>query len=304
MITPELMGYIKSELAKGRKREDIHVVLVNEGGWGEADISEAFRTLIPMQTFVEQSKVAQNTVVMGGVINTRKSYKAIIENTIFIILGLACVFSWYFYQPQITEFLNFATNSFNFDKIGSIFNKTSDTPETDLVTEPIVINSVKDCGIGTTPDLKDPKTYEDDAVLTCLGNSALNCTEAKAVLKDVLFPNTFEIIRDNNQSTCHFKLSYGQDSALIDINGKNLAGQYISCPLGIVKSVDESKSTPSFNAPDVGNLSKYASQIYFYGTLGLFLENNVDQNKIQNLGCSGDYITSVISSYNKMKSKK
>ena len=190
--------------------------------------------------------------------------------------------------------------SFNFGKIFS----TDQIPNNFVVPQnnPIIkptISVVKDCGIGTAPDLKNPFTYENNAVLNCLGNSALHCEEARVVLKNDLFPTVFQIVRDKNadQDICRFKLSYAEESALIDVTGKKLALQYVMCPIDIVKAINETKTTSSVNVPNTNNPSKYASQIYFYGTLGLFIENNVDKNKIQSLGCSGPYIDSVIASY-------
>ncbi len=106
------------------------------------------------------------------------------------------------------------------------------------------------------------------------------------------------------QNSCNFKLSYSADSTLNDITGKKLSGQYILCPINIVKAIDNTKSaSPKFIVSDKTNFSKYASQIYFYGTLGLFIENNLDQNKIKALGCSGEYVQSVIASYNLSQKK-
>ena len=48
MITPELVGYIKGELAKGRSREDINKTLIAGGGWTDEDLSDAFRSIMPM----------------------------------------------------------------------------------------------------------------------------------------------------------------------------------------------------------------------------------------------------------------
>jgi hypothetical protein len=119
-------------------------------------------------------------------------------------------------------------------------------------------------------------------------------------LKDDFFPTVFEITQSNNPGSCNFKLSYPRDSTLSDITGKKLAGQIITCPLNIVKAIDNTNpATPKFIAPNKTDFSKYGSQIYFYGTLGLFIENNLDQNKISGLGCSGMYIDSVIASYQK-----
>ncbi len=311
MITPELIGYIKGELAKGKTREKINAELAS-GGWNENDLSEAFRTVIPMQSFVAQNATVQNAVTPSAVKNKTKSPKRILENLIFIILALILSVSWYFYRPQITNFWNstidnlpkFSLPSFSFNKIIGIFSTSKNSTENIGVkntTEKIA--SVKDCGTTNSPDLKDKNTYENNAVLTCLGNSALRCEDAKAVLKNALFPDVFQIIK--NQKTCNFRISFEEGSALIDATGKKLTLQHITCPISIVKALDESNSkSPVFKLPSKGDLSKYASQIYSYGTLGVFIEKNVDKNKIEEIGCSGEYISSVIASYNKMQEQK
>jgi len=305
MITDQLLSYIKQQLLLDVEK-NIIVANLKGVGWTEADIDEAFKSIIPIENFRK------------NFFGKKTKTKSFWPDLVFVIIGLVCVVSWYFYRPQIINFWNSTINnlpelsmpSFNFDKIMGIFginkipNNTVGTQNNSTI-KPIV-NVVKDCGVGTTPDLRNPLTYENNAVLNCLGESALHCIDARALLKNVSFPTVFEIVQDTrtSQSTCSFKLSYGQDSTLVDINGQKLAGQSITCPLDIVKAVDESKKVPSFNVPSTDNLSKYVSQIYFYGMLGVFLENNFDQNKIQSLGCSGDYISSVIASYLKNKEKK
>lgn len=182
-------------------------------------------------------------------------------------------------------------------------DNTISTPEVKALAKN---TEVKDCGTTTAPDLKNKNTYENDSVLNCLGNGAMRCENTRAVLKDNLFPTIFQIIQNKNQDqntgqqNCNFKLSYGEDSTLIDKTGKKLAGQYISCPISVVKAIDDTNPTsPKFIPIQSGktNLSKYASQIYFYGTLGIFMESSVDKNTIQDMGCSGPFIDSVIASY-------
>lgn len=264
----------------------------------------------------ELNTITQNTVTTGVTKNKTKSFR---HNFIFIIIGLLCIVSWYFYSLPEVNFWNsyvnrldeMSVNSWN-SSINSLkesyvsywnffANKVSNNPatsNTSVTTPTKEVVSVKDCGVGTAPDLKNPLTYENNAVLNCLGNSAVIRGSAKAVLKDALFPTIFQITNNN------FTLSYGVDSTLVDITGKKLAGQYISCPLSIVKAIDETKNILSFSAPSLSSPSEYASQIYFYGTLGIFIENNLDQNKIQSLDCSGGYISSVIASYLKTQTTK
>lgn len=305
MITPELTRYIKGEFAKGRTREEVHVELVGSGGWSEIDLNEAFRSVLPM------NNLSPNYVIKSfppAPISPR-FWRVII--VIIIVCGFG--FAVWFYRAPLISFWNIGINKSS-ELFTSFFNKQTTTTKTTINTVPInnpvtipVVNVVKDCGVSVAPDVKNPLAYKNDAVLSCLGNSALQCEDARAVLNDPLFPTIFQITKGqdiSNQETCNFRLSYGEDSTLTDITGKKLALQYISCPLSIVKAVDESKKVSVFKDPSIENFSKYASQIYFYGTLGLFMENNVDQNKIEGMGCSGEYISSVIASYRKMQSQK
>ena len=196
----------------------------------------------------------------------------------------------------------FKLPTFDFKKIFGTTETQSNPPlaTTNTVIKNTKSTSVKDCGTSIAPKLDTASTYENNSVLSCLGVSAINCENAKGILEDDFFPTVFEITQSSKSGSCNFKLSYSADSALTDVTGKKLAGQTIMCPLSIVKAIDNTKpATPKFIVPDKADFSKYGSQIYFYGTLGLFIENNLDQNKISGLGCSGMYIDSVIASYQK-----
>jgi hypothetical protein len=300
MITPELTEYIKGEFAKGRTREEIHTKLVADGGWSEIDLNEAFRAVIPMQNFTKNPLAGANSF-------SKKSSGAALENLIFIIIGILCVTVWWFYRAPIVNWWNSFANSvtelpFFSARNNEVIPPSENTANNTAAKEIREISAtVRDCGTSTAPDFEALYANENDEVYVCLGNSAFSCEGAKAVLEDDLFPTIFQITRES-QDNCNFRLSYKEDSNLVDASGKNLAGQYISCPLGIVKSVDEGNpqinpQTPAFNAPNTENLGKYASQIYFYGAIGLFMENNVDSVKIKSLGCSGPYIDSVAASY-------
>jgi hypothetical protein len=163
-------------------------------------------------------------------------------------------------------------------------------------------NTIKDCGTSAAPKLGTPSAYENNPTLSCLGESALNCENAKGTLTDDFFPSIFEIT--GSQGSCNFRLSYPVNSTLVDATKKKLAGQSVTCPINIVKAIDNTNpASVRFTNPDKTNLSKYGGQIYLYGTLGLFIQNNLDPNKIQALGCSGDYINTMIASYNVTGSK-
>lgn len=329
MITPELISYIRGELAKGRAREEIRKSLVVEGGWSETDLSEAFRTVIPMQGFGESAvsekpKPSTASSVSPAIspsifapslssVSSSHSLSAFPWKKISLIVVIVLIigalgFGGWFYRASLMNFWNggVAKVSGFFSSLFGPKETTKNTaqvtpliPSPPINTPPLVV-TVKDCGASVAPDLKKSASYQNNAVLACLGSSALNCQPATAILNDPLFPTIVRIVK--NMDNCNFKLSYADQSTLVDATGVKLAGQYISCPIFSVKAVDESQKTPSFSAPSADNLSKYAAQIYFYGTLGVFMETNLDQNKIQSLGCSGSYIDSVIASYRKMQS--
>ncbi len=49
MITQELISYIRGEINKGKTREQVKTALLSGGGWSEADVSEAFRDVMPLE---------------------------------------------------------------------------------------------------------------------------------------------------------------------------------------------------------------------------------------------------------------
>ena len=312
MITPELISYIRGELGKGRKREEIRESLVREGGWSDADLSEAFRIVMPMQGLEGIAPITKAEPLKTVSTLSTFPWKKISMITAIVLVVGGLVFAGWFYRASLMNFWNsevskakgFSVSLFGSKTTANTANTLPIPPQTPQNNNTAVksIVSIRDCGIGVAPDMRKPATYQNDGVLTCLGNSALNCIEAKAVLNDILFPTVVQIVK--TEAGCNFKLSYSGDSMLIDANDKKLASQYISCPINIVKSVDESKKITVFNFPSTDNLSKYAGQIYFYGTLGVFMETNLDRNKIQSFGCSGFYIDSVIASFRKMQAKQ
>lgn len=390
MITQELTTYVRGELAKGKTREEIRKVLLSSGGWSDSDLSEVFRTAIPMpmqgvslSNLVAREKLQEEKPTIPTIspvspmptfssfppslsplpsgtftpsvspippvsfspspirpLSFSPSYPpipsvlrpttpppppsshSILKFLVILIIISGLGFGVWYYRSPIINLWNSLTNKASQPTVSSV-----DTiiPPTDTTTPPadttipnnIDLNNqavapvpiappiiqIKDCGVvGTILKLGTPSTYENDPALSCLGASALNCENATGILKDDLFPTIFEITK--LPDSCNFKLSYPVDSVLTDITGKKLALQYISCPVSIVKAIDNTNvASPKFNAPSVANYSKYAAEAYFYGTLGLFIENNLDLVKIQALGCSGEYIGSMIASYNARKIK-
>ncbi len=311
MITPELLAYIREEFAKGRAQEAIHADLVAEGGWSESDLVQAFKvkTAPPKENFVSQVLMAAPSPIPPPVVAViKKKSKSFWPNIAFVLVGLGCIALWYFYRPQIvTSWSSLVARIHKISLPSFSFSTKKETPNTVAVvpTKPVVpvipaAIVVKQCGTTASPDLKKVSTYTNNAVLDCLGESASKCEDARAVFTDDLFPTSFNIIsnKDTGKDTCRFRLSYAADSTLVDKTGQKLASQYISCPLQIVKAIDESKKVPSFSDPATTNFGKYASQIYFYGTLGVFIEHDLKASEIQSLGCVGGYVSSVIASYN------
>ncbi len=300
MITPELLSYIRGEFAKGRTREEVDKTLTAYSNWAPADLNEAFRAVIPMQSFTTPNIPAPQTVLITVPVIDQKNSSSLFWKVVLIVCIVGVFVAVWFYRTPLMNLSNSYFSS-KASQTPPVAENIVVPPSNRVVSQP-PINIVKDCGSTNSPDLKNPLAYKDDAVLTCLGNSAISCIPTKAILSDALLPTIFQITKEKNQN-CNFKLSYGDDSTLVDVTGNKLASQFILCPIGIVKAVDETKKVQTFNTPNMSDLTKYAAQIYFYGSIGIFMENNVDQTKIRGLGCSGPYIDSVVESYNKVHGK-
>ncbi len=290
MVTPELLNYIRGEFTSGRTREEVRTELVKNGGWGEVDLSDAFRIINPI------GEATNGTV---PVLPPRKT-SIPVKGVLIFLLTASCIFSLYFFRVSILEAWNAGVGKLS---SLSIFKSKpaveSILPQNNVVVKPPT-KGVKNCGITSTSNSKQPAEYQIDSVLDCLGVNALACTPARAILEDDFFPDNLEIIK--TESSCNFKLSYREASDLLDVNGQKLAGQYVTCPLGTVKRVDESGRTTTYKDPTKDIPSKYALEIYFYGKLGLFMEQGVDKSKILALGCKGPYIDAVVASYKKAQS--
>jgi hypothetical protein len=317
MVTPELISYVTAELNKGKTKEQIRTVLLSGGGWSEQDVLEVFQSvpqgeklLKPTPKFIEPSTNINSfrTSDLSGIAGPQKkrSFLKVKEFMMFVLVFGAIFVAWYFFRPQIAGVWHSLTRGIS-SFAGGYLNKPEEPVVQNQAPEqpasPVVkVVETKDCGITTAPDRKKPETYQKDEVLQCLGAALLNCDPAEAVLKDPLFPNKYKIT--NKEGVCTFQLSYADDSTLTDISGNKLAGQYVSCPVSSVKKMEEDGKTVTFAAPNEDLASEYAAEIYFYGNLGLFIENNFDKTKIGNLGCGGSFIDSMIASYNKSTASK
>jgi hypothetical protein len=300
MITQELTAYVKAELNRGKNPDEVRNSLLSGGGWSETDITEVFNHVMPKDSMainIPQVKTPTSSFVVPTPVNKK-------SNTFpwkWVMLAIVCgvlFFGIWQYRDTLSDVVK-QINSMVFKKDENVEKiippiVTPEAPKAPVVLDPI------NCGVTNSPNRKDATTYLNDNVLKCLGENAINCIPAEATINDSFFPTMFKITKKDE--VCQFSLAYSNNTPLVDVTGKNLAGRNIFCPLAVVKTMDEKdpKNTV-FRIEDIDNPNKYAKDIYFYGTLGLFIENNFDQAKINNLGCSGSFIGSVIESYNLMK---
>jgi hypothetical protein len=323
MVTQELISYVTSELNKGKTREQIRTVLLSGGGWSNEDVEEVFKALPmdpkssvqPAPKIIEPIKIERNPRELNtfrsadlsnfGVEKISQAHRnsKAKEIIVFVLIFGAILAAFSFFRPELS-------NAWSSLKGGVVkfssnyFNRPDAQPKV-AVQEPVtpvaVIPKIKDCGVSTAPDRKTPDKYQNDDVLKCLGASLISCDWSKAILTDPLFPTNLEVSQGDN---CTFKLSYSSDSTLVDISGNKLAGQYVMCPVSVIKKMEEKNKTVTFTDPDKDPVSEYSAEAYFYGSLGLFIESNFNKTKISDLGCTGSFIDSMIASYNKAQSKK
>jgi hypothetical protein len=118
MITQELTAYVKSELNRGKSRDEVRNSLLSGGGWSEADIAEVFRDVMPKDSTAinipaPQQMQAPSSFIKPTVINKPAHHfpwKAMIFALIF---GALCFTGWY-YRSSLLSLP---------DKVISMFNK-------------------------------------------------------------------------------------------------------------------------------------------------------------------------------------
>jgi hypothetical protein len=159
-------------------------------------------------------------------------------------------------------------------------------------------SGIIDCGITsiTVPFNLNDNDIKQDSVLHCLGDAILNdCKNAKGQFKDGGIgpnPDILEVSKD--KGICYFKLIMSKDMISAYSLQNTTMNQYISCPISIAREISE--VTTSTLPLDKSKPSEYAAGVYLYGSIGVFMENDFDQNKIKELGCSGEWIKSLIDS--------
>jgi hypothetical protein len=319
MVTQELISYVRGEVNKGKTREEIRTALLSGGGWSEADISEVFRSVMPLSGGVEEKPVIPTIInpslapslATPSPVLSKKSFSMshkTKELIIVLVVALLVGGAGYFYRAQLGEAWSgvqsrLANLSFNF----------SDEEEVPVVNTPIAkdnkvedqrLMAPKNCGVTIAPDMKSAESIQKDYVLDCIGQSATSCEPAKAILDSAFLPTMLEISRGDtvDDMECKFRLSYKEDSTLTSVDGEKLAGESLSCPLSIVRSLTAGeKNTLVFGEPTKSNPPMYGAEIYFYGTAGLFIENEFSEQKIKDSGCAGGFIHLFIDSYNRIK---
>src|SRR3989338_747931 len=294
MVTQELIAYVRAELNKGKTREEIRANLLGGGGWSEAYLEELWKIVaLPKSPVLDPARFRISPIPI-----------------ILALLAGLCFLVFYFYRPQISVWYEKGTSALYSltDKISEMTRgwtkkeEVEEFVESAEEAEKTVEVIQRDCGITNSPNRGNIDSYSNDPVLGCLGESAMVCVESWGTINDHMFPSNFKII--NAGDRCMFELSYGAGSDLVDIFGRKLALKRISCPLSMVKVADETNpEIPIFFLANKNNPASYAAEIYFYGTLWLFIENDFNLNKIRSLGCSGEFVNSMIESYNLMKEK-
>ncbi len=157
----------------------------------------------------------------------------------------------------------------------------------------------KDCG---TTNGKTP--YASDPVLACMGAAALSCGSARATVSvgsgGSAQPSTsaLKITNPGSGGSCSFTVVPAPAPAA---SGASASAPSISCPLSIVKASDDflSSATPTWKNPTKTDPNKYAGEIYYYGAMGVFIQNNFSEAKIRALGCTGDFIKTYIAEHAK-----
>ena len=351
MVTQELISYIRSELNRGRSREQIRTTLLSGGGWSDMDISEVFRDIMPLSGGVilpeKQKQVLkpdptpqpqvpppvvkiaptpiaktvtttpqnQNTSVFNITNSKKKPHvhmlcslkieknilfakrlRYVLVVVLFILLGVL----GYLLRDNFSVL---STKSISY--LDTLISKINIPEKEEVIIPQVPLAplvpaveqvSVVDCGITESPDVRNQTTYLKDPVLKCIGENAHTCTPATAIVTSEFFPTNLEIKKEGE--VCSVKIMYSSSSSLMDVFNKPLASRFISCPVSVVKNLDTTKENVSFRNSSKDNLTQHGFDIYFYTTLGLFIDNDFDNTKIKALQCSGDYIQSVIESHN------
>lgn len=128
MITEELISFIKSELALGKRKEQISAELLAGGGWKSGDLDEAFLSLNkpiePISTTSPQPQPQPQPQSQSQPKNTNKVL--IVVLILFLLLGTGV--SAYFFKNEILS-ITFVKNLINNEKVEEVITENIDKIE-------------------------------------------------------------------------------------------------------------------------------------------------------------------------------
>jgi len=310
MINQQLLGFIKEQLQKGLNKEIISKELL-ANGWTAQDVEEGFNAISTPTPVSTPNPISNPAPVSnfgsfnssGSTPSTFMKEKSHPGKKIFLIILLLFLLgggaSAYYFRNDLLK-LPIIKDFFPSEMVNVV--PTSDVnQDQNLLNQNTIASELaeKDCGISkevSTLDTGWESTYKDDPVLKCFGESALSCTNSKLTIKGVDFvtgsdsPTIAQII--NSNGSCYFKITQSEQ-------------KYNQCPLNIVKNIDLKSKFPDIKSqnPDTQYPEKYAAEIFTYGTMGLIVENNGDDSKFKNLGCTGDLFQTMATLLSKAKEK-
>ncbi len=296
MITQEVIVFIKSQLASGKLKEDISKML-QDNGWKPEDVSEAFAQAMPaepvspqpifkpvMQSMAQASPV-MNSQVVASAPKSSKTLPVILAILLVVVIVVAGYMMWMLNAEKNAAVASLA--------VMQTQQQTAAVEQQNVITaSQVAVVTPKDCG---TSD--GSLNYDKDPMLACLGAAALSCQPATGILKlpkGNITPGLIEI--SNTNGSCNVTLTEVA-GAMNPKTKADISGQSITCPIASVVFSDKilDSANPTFRAPDTDNPGKYASEIYTYGSMGVFIQNKFDKAKIAQTGCTGSFIDTYLS---------
>ena len=376
MITPELLTFIRDQLAAGTSREQVADMLLSNG-WSAADITNALSQAAPVQPVqptqpieparpvepVQSMQPMQAAATLPVQTYTEPIYRPVAQSSMqpmqsvqsmqpesahlaqaqtqaqthttvshsgwtksfMVLAGIVVAFAagWIANQGvtnsrmQIQSVRDAASNQPSpaiQDQASESDTIAPDAPATAApaasanpasatsagTTQSSALAAEKDCG---TTNGKTP--YASDPVLACMGAAALSCSNARATISigsggsAQPSTSTLKITNPGSGGACSFTVV---PAPAPNASGASASAPSISCPLSIVKASDDflSSATPTWKNPTKTDPNKYAGEIYYYGAMGVFIQNNFSEAKIRAAGCTGDFIKTYIAEHAKL----
>ena len=141
MITPELLEYVRAEIAKGKTREEINRALISSGGWSEDDLSEVFRIVIPMQNVILPTSPIKPA--FSKLPSSSHLLFSLLKFLIILIIISGLGFGAWYYRSQIINLWD------------SLVNKSSESsvPAVDTTKNIDLNNQENNQAVAPTPDI-------------------------------------------------------------------------------------------------------------------------------------------------------